>query len=289
MKAIRELHFTVSRNTQRGIAGVVRDYDLSGANSELSEIDDLITVRLAADDMRWQGIRNSLHRLGQSFVERLDVEYDQNDLDSASWLVLRSSGAEKWFSGCRAGTVYDFADACPACGTGARQLSALRLLGARKSKNKQCVNTLDDDLIVSADVATALESALVDRGCLRRVELAKTHSLSDWWQLLPRQTLPRMAQESLGLTVEDQCPVCKRDGHYDDMLEPFIPAYPIRDLNEISDPIAYTYECYGKSSRTDRTQVHLAKPRVLINAGVARILKDIRVRDLDLVPVRTHC
>lgn len=232
-----------------------------------------------------------LHTLGTSLGLRLlvreTVRYSGSDLRQAQLLVLQVTRAPRGEGGPRHGTSYDMASACPACGTGAEQLTPLRLWPSDVTATGRAtaLQTLDREILLSAPVALVLTRAGVEGSELVQAESPRGSALP-WVQLRPRRSLPAMDPLTRGVLVESQCPACRRDGHFGSSTIPMEIVYRGIDVAALPS-ILRSWECFGNSVvREPFARSVLAHPLILVKPLVMEALKGVKVRGLAFTPVR---
>jgi hypothetical protein len=155
---------------------------------------------------------------------------------------LQVSSAPSGEGGPRYGTDFDLGTGCSLCGTGARQVSPLyvRLSDAPKTK---AWATLDGEILLRTPFAAALE------GCtgleLRQALSSESGESIEWWQVIPLDELPPMANTTVGIRQDPRmmCPLCRLDG-YGTGVDSTI-RYEL-DPDQQSD-VSRTYEYFGRS------------------------------------------
>lgn len=214
--------------------------------------------------------------------------YDHSELLGAPLLHFAIDRQPKGEGGPTYGTRYDLAEACPRCGTGARQSSPLVLDARRVEKKGTITETLSRETLVSAELAGALAA----RGFsgVEFVPAESTHPERPlpWVQLLVRHKMPRMHPDTRGIITERQCPSCRRDGHFHTVTTPEEAVYDASglDLERLPDFVR-TWEHFGNSVLTEpfRESV-LATPLVFVKPRVYEMLREHGVRGMQFTPVR---
>ena len=85
----------------------------------------IVWVTLEETDPRIPVLFQLLKQYGEDWLERRYNRYTEPELDSARLLFMQAKEQCEISGGIRYGMTYDLAGACPACGTGARQTSAV--------------------------------------------------------------------------------------------------------------------------------------------------------------------
>ena len=84
-----------------------------------------VWVRLEETDPRIPILREIIERHGRRWLDWHEDRYTEEELDSARLLLMHANRQCEIDGGVKWGTTYDLSGACPACGTGGRQTSAL--------------------------------------------------------------------------------------------------------------------------------------------------------------------
>lgn len=223
---------------------------------------------------------------GIEWYERRYRMYFPEELEAAPLLWMRVTGLPHGQGGPACGTRYDLSEACPRCGTGARQVSGLRLKPSEVPEQGHVVATLHGEVVISSAVAQLFRNGGVSGVDLRAVKSEDDDSEVGWFQLLPVQVMPRMSSASLGIEREDPCPVCGRDGYCDDPLEPTEIVYNPKDLPPELPDVVMTWECFGNSCLSSPfEESRFAQPLILVKPRVYQILRSLGVQNVEFTPV----
>jgi hypothetical protein len=124
----------------------------------LRQID--VCVRLEATDPRIPVLLQLLQQHGERWSEFHEDRYTEDELDGARLLLLRPNRQCEVDGGVEWGTTYDLSGACPACGTGGRQTSALFMNGEHLAalEGHRAGATYYEHLLVDDGIAVELES-----------------------------------------------------------------------------------------------------------------------------------
>ena len=187
------------------------------------------------------------------------------------------------YSGPAAGTQYDLRDACPVCGTGARQIGPLGVQAKRGMETPDILLTLDRDVLLSARIGEELQRESLD--ALGAVQDAKGRDLP-LFQLLAQDTLPRFSSRTTGVLREDPCPACDRNGHFGDVTQPYRLVYKgVSDAIWKNDVLA-TWECFGTSAlRSPFSDSVIALPVQVISRRFFDLLRRAGVRPIEFQPL----
>ena len=189
----------------------------------------------------------------------------------------------------RPGMSYDESEACPTCGDGLRQTSAL-VLANKEIPKSGVLGSIDDEVIVHDSLAAEMEAAPLTGFRLGDV-IDRQGQLLPWKQLLIDGGMPPMIAAARGLVrgrtgSEAPCPNCNRDGWFDSVSEPFLPAYVGESLLHVPD-FAYAAERFGTGNWA--APIHgkrsLASRRLIVRPVVYAFFKARKIRGVRFTPV----
>jgi rRNA maturation protein Nop10 len=244
-------------------------------------------VTLGENDPRLQRLRAALSSEGIDWSERREYVYTTAELEAAPllWFVVRT--AERGSLGPKYGTEYDLSQACPLCGTGAVQISPLRLNPSEIPRKGAIFQTFDHEKLVSPELAQVITNAGVTGLTLRTAQSYRDGTDLPWVQLVSSVELPPMSSESKGIIRDDICPHCGRNGYFNSAHEPTEIKYSSTQvvLDELPD-VVHTYEYFGYSKiRVPFKTSYLAHPLLLVKPKVFKLFRQQKVRGLEFVPV----
>jgi len=266
------------KSAQLGDASLPREPNFAG----------YYTVTLHSTDTALSRLRETLRASGIEWSERRENVYGEDELRRAPLLLFLPDARERGRGGPTCGTEFDLSTACRCCGTGAQQVSPLRLDASNIPKKGTLLLTLDHETAFSTAVAQRLLDSDVSGLELRQIEACKTGERLPWFQMLADVELPPMTSSTSGLVRSNPCHCCARDGYFDSGAEPLEPVYSARELvpEELPD-VVHTYEHFGNSVLRDPiSESHFAQPRFLIKPRIWEILKEERVAPFTVIPVR---
>lgn len=205
--------------------------------------------------------------------------------------ILTISSKPTGESGESCASKYALSTACPNCGTGA--LLEGNLITKRLKNIKSFKETLDGDKIISEAVFTAMNMNGIKLAApLKNIVDTRGNALPSY-HLTSTIYLPA-AYESEGLIIEDQCPICKRNGYFNKILLgdlgkktptkvfPVGLKYQKRDaclLNECE--LINTYECMGLSSKgTAGGIIRYARPLQLVSSRIKELFESFDSKNL---------
>jgi hypothetical protein len=232
-------------------------------------------------------LRQALSAEGIDWTERREHSYSPKELRNAPLLWLTVTTAQKGLGGPTYGTVYDLADACAQCGSGATQTSPLILAPSQVAKKGDITMTLDNEILVSEDLALKLREASVT-GCeLRPSQPLKGQFAQPWIQIVTDVTLPPMAETTRGVVRQKPCPVCGRDGYFHSAHIPFEVLYDRHEVRLDSLPdMMHTHERFGNSKlAVPFKESHFAFPLLIVKPRLFDLFAAAKIRGVEFVPV----
>lgn len=215
------------------------------------------------------------------------------------YYVFTYTGKPIGESGENFGTKYNFDNACEICGSGAIVKEKLRC-SKIDTTLKDIFQTLDGDYIISENLYNRMINENIDVVNLKNVSNRRGDKLP-FYHFFSAIRLPK-AYETKGLILENQCKVCKRDGHFNDMvmgnLENHTPSkilpvqllYKKRDLDLIHQfDILSTWEHMGISNKkaTGNLVVRYARPMLVVSDSIKEIMEKLQLENLKFEPIKT--
>jgi len=207
--------------------------------------------------------------------------------------ILTYSGATPGESGEECGTEYSFEYACEACGTGAELSGNLKVRGITKIK-KDFFETINGDCIISQTLKESIKKKFPEFD-VKPVADTKNQT-SDFFHLYTSTTLPNFKETSTGYVKEDQCPICHRNGYYNDVIigqptivEPLNFKYDINDISRYSNEIILkTWECRGLSNKvkSGNKVVRFARPWIVVREDLKEVLESERVKNIHFEQIK---
>lgn len=258
----------------------------------LRQVDVWVTLEEA--DSRVPVLLQLLGQHGADWSEWHRDSYTEEELDSARLLLMHPNRQCEIDGGAKWGTTYDLSAGCPACGTGARQTSAVFVDGSeelRELAGHRAGATYHNHYLVEEGIAAELESigatglsfhsvyaVMPDR---RQVKLR-------WRQLSARRTLPPMSPRTTGLTRNRVCEVCRRNGYFRTNEAPTRIVYRASDLRDAED-VNLSWENYWFATlKPELRDSLLSAPWLLVTPKVRRVFRDAGVTTFDWLPVRVE-
>lgn len=205
------------------------------------------------------------------------------------YFIIKYRAAPKGESGELCGSKYDLSDACKNCGTGAKLVGNLICRGLSQVKN-DFFQTVDRDFLISERLYEFLLSKGIKLGNLKKVLDTKRRELP-FYHLYTELIFPRFLPESEGVKVDKkrQCSVCKRDGHFSDVIvkpgETILIPYKLKykgiskDFLESSD-IFFTWECFGLSNLkpSEMRDIRYARPMLIVSERIKEAFEEFKVK-----------
>ncbi len=200
-------------------------------------------------------------------------------------------------SGESCGSEYSFNESCKTCGTGARINTVLKVKGIGKSK-KHLFSTQDGDFVISSALYSKIKSVMPSF-ILEQVVNTKGEYL-DYFHLVANMTLAPFEEESSGYVIENQCPICHRNGYFNDIklgdLENQIPTkvkplsfiYSEKHLSNLEESEVFeTWESIGLSNlkANDNNAIRFARPWFIITENLKKIFESFNVNDVEFQPI----
>lgn len=192
---------------------------------------------------------------------------------------------------------YDFQNACPVCGTGAELVGKLKTKGLTKVKNDFFL-TLDTDYIISENLYNKLVEKKIKLGLLQNVLDYRNNDLP-FYHLYTNIYFP-MSNKKNGLIIENQCRICKRNGHFNKVIigdtEIKIPTevipidlqYSISDLSFLNhSDIFYTWECMGLSNKEvlGNKVERYARPLLIVSERIKNAFEEFKLKNVVFEPI----
>jgi hypothetical protein len=250
-----------------------------------------VRVTLAEDDERVPVLFELLRRHGVAWSEFHEDRHTDAELDSARLLLMWPNGECEIDGGIWRGTTYDLSEACPACGTPARQTSPMFMDGEDmpKLEGHRAGGTFVEVPCVDERLAEELEASgatgLYFRSVYAVMEDGRQVKLR-WKQLCAKRSLPPMSPLTTGLVRVGDCKVCMRNGYRLTRNAPTRIVYHASDLKGVDD-VNMTWEHYYEAAlKPNMRDTHLSYPYILVTPKVMRIFRAAGVSEFDWIPIR---
>ncbi len=248
-----------------------------------------VVVELDSDDPRLPLLQGRFQALGLDPLEGRWDEYTEAELDAAPLLVMSCDFDASVYGGPRLGTTYDMSEACPRCGAGARQTSAMFIDGEDlpKLEGRRASATYYKNMLVDEKLAGVLaESSLTGisfQGVFAAFEEKNPIQLP-WRQLCATHALPRMSPRSTGVKPYQSC-ACGRSSFVTPAEVPLRLAYRARDVADIRDTNV-SWEWWGEVKfNGDVSDALFPRPQFLVTPKVRRNFLDAGVTDFNWIPI----
>ena len=272
--------------------------DSAGCGADVATMDDVAVLRrvfvevtLDKADPRVSVLFHLLKQQGKEWGEWHEDRYTEEELDSARLLLMNPTRSAEVNGGVHWGMTYDLSEACPACGTGARQTSAAFVDGedlGELQEHRAGVTTFWH-VLVDEGLATDLENTGASGLSFRNVYAImpdKRQVKLRWKQLCADNTLPRMSPLTTGLGRQRACEVCWRNGYVVTAKAPGRVAYRASDLRGALD-VNQTWEnMWFAILDPDFKESVLSRPWTIVTPKVRRVFRDAGVTAFEWLPVR---
>jgi hypothetical protein len=191
---------------------------------------------------------------------------------------------------------YDMGHACPNCGTGYKLIGNLPVKAVKFQK--EFIETLDQDYLISEKLYSELNSAGVKMDTLLRVINFKSKEELPYYHFNPELNFPKLLPESEGIVTDEQCPICKRNGFFDHQVFPKDASGEVivdqvgfvsrkykyssidKTLFDQSD-VFFTWEHFGYSRlKSDgKYVIRYARPRLIVSEIVKKVFEDQKIKN----------
>ena len=260
----------------------------------------VVRVTLEARDPRLPVLLQLLKQHGEDWLDVRWDHYTDEELDQAPLIVMSHRTDHEVFGGPRMGTKYDMASACPTCGTGARQTSALMIDGEGLAtlEGLRAASTYYSDILVDEALAEELEDSGATGLSFRSVYAVmedKRQVKLRWRQMCAAHTLPPMSPRSTGVerwAPGDErgcaCTSCGRCGFSSISNDPARLVYRAQDLSGAED-VNTTWEWFEYwQFNGDVSEDKFAYPWFLVTPKVQRVFRAAGVTAFEWLPIRVE-
>lgn len=219
-------------------------------------------------------------------------------MNNKKFYVLGCNSLPKGDSGESIGGKYDLSSACSYCGTKARLIGSLYTKGIQKIQ-RDFFYTLSNDCIISEDLFRKLIFSQINLGNSSQVVDQRGNALP-YYHLNPSFYFPKALAASTGLITDKQCPLCKQDGFFSDVIvgnfEKNIPTYvtPIElhydeipeDFLNQSD-VFNSWEHLGRSNLIAEKNkvIGYARPLLIVSEKLRVAFEEEKIKDVSFSPV----
>jgi hypothetical protein len=250
-----------------------------------------VVVKLEETDPRLPTLLQLLKQHDEDWLERHYDVFTEEELDSARLLLMQPNRQCEIDGGVAFGMTYDLSGACPACGTGGKQTSAVFVDGddLGNLEGHRAGATYPWHFIVAESLAKDLERIGATGLSFREVYAVwrdKRTLKLPWKQLCAARTLPPMSPSTTGLIRERACEVCWRNGYFESDDEPTRIVYRASDLRD-ADDVSLSWENVGYGIlKPELRESTLSRPWMVVTPKVRRVFRDAGVTCFDWLPVR---
>ena len=270
----------------------------AGCGRDVATVEDVpvlrqvvVWVTLEENDSRLPVLRALLKPYDSNPLEHHTDHFTEEELNNARLLIMHPNRQCEIDGGVEWGMSYDFSGACPACGTGGSQTSAVFVDGEHVSdlEGQRAGATYFFHLLVDEGLAEELEQSGV-RGLSFRsvyaVHKNKRQVKLRWKQLLATHVLPPMSPKTSGLVRDRACEACGRNGYFQTGKEPTRIVYRGSELREALD-VNHTWENLGFAVLEPKLKDSLLSyPWTVVTPKVRRIFMNAGVTSFDWLPIR---
>ena len=250
-----------------------------------------VWVTLIDTDERLPRLLALLRHHGVEWIEIRRDRYTDEELDRSKLIIAQPNRECEVIGGVEYGTTYDLSGACPACGTGARQTSALFIDGEdiEKLEGHRAGASIFWHVLVDERLAAELENIGATGLSFRSVYAVmrdKRQIKLRWKQLCAERTLPPMSPRTTGLVRDRACRVCNRNGYARTPEEFKRIHYRARDVERVDD-VNMTWEWFGFAKlQPNLRDSLLSYPWLLVTPKVMRVFRNAGVTEFDWLPIR---
>lgn len=236
-------------------------------------------------------LRELLRSHNVEWSERKEYLYTDSELRQAPLLWMYMPTAPKDLGVPFSRDQYDFADACPNCGTGARRIKPLIARASAFPKRAKICESAHGDVLIAASAADALRRESVTGIDLLEVHASKGDQVLPWYRLTATHELPRMSPNTRGIIMSEfkrRCPICQQDEFYHSAHDPIEIAYSSGsvDVGQLPD-VVHTWERFGKSGIEEPFKFsRFAPPLLLVKPRVFDLFRAEKIKRAAFLPVR---
>ena len=272
----------------------------AGCGPDVATVEDVpvlrqveVWVTLEEADPRLLMLFQLLKQHGESWLEFHEDRYTEEEMDGARLLLLHPNRECEIDGGVEWGMTYDLSGACPACGTGGRQTSAVFVDGEHLADldGKRAGATYHGHILVDEGLAADLEGTGATGLSFRAVYAVmpdKRQRRLRWKQICADRTLPPMSPRTTGLAREQACQVCQRNGYFRMKEAPTRIVYRESDLHEAQDVNLSWENMWFAVLEPDLRDSLLSWPWLLVTPKVWRVFRDAGVTSFDWLPIRVE-
>jgi hypothetical protein len=187
--------------------------------------------------------------------------------------LLFNTSKEIGESGEAAGANYDMVNACTNCGTGYKLIGNLPVKAIKFKRD--FIETLDRDYLISENLYSELRSSDITMNNLLCITDGKLKKELPYYHLNPEFCFPRMNDDSEGIVTDEQCPVCKQNDFFDQII------YPKDEKDEViiaqikSIPRKYKYSIFD-TTFLEKSDIFYTKRGQICNSLCQTSLNCIR-------------
>lgn len=214
------------------------------------------------------------------------------------YYIIFYSGSMKGESGEPCNSKYTFQYACDACGTGTMLVGNLTAKGLSNVKNN-FFETYDYDYLISKELFDfMINKNLKIANCLNVID--SKGKPTNYYHFTSKYIMPKKSYKSTGLVIDHQCPVCSRNGFFNEAIAeesengkrykplPIKLVYENIDKEFLeSSDIFVTWECFGWSNLVAEgfKAVRYARPFVIVSENIKNAFEDFKIKNVNFEEV----
>lgn len=282
-----------SRDIPGGVEPMLREL---GCGPDVAIIEDLpvdVTITLLDTDERLPRLVERLEQLGADYGRGHHDRFTEEELDNARLLFMKTYHECEVDGGGEFGTTYDLEGACPVCGAGARQTSALFLDGdddeLPKLQGHRAALTYRGEVLVDERLADEIEklgpTGLVFHNVYALMPDNRQVKLR-WKQISSDRILPPMSPRTTSVNRTQPCPACLRSGYRTGAKVPLRVVYRASDLEGAGDVNLTWEQCGPGELNADPRKISLPVPWLLVTPKVMRVMRNAGVTEFVWMPIR---
>lgn len=285
-----KLKIFISFNIKEGTNNFFKDFFIVNNKKDIAEEFEkpyplFRNFKLDFHDPLLNNSRKFLKRYAENWGERIDYEFDKEELDSCKLLTFGGLRYPKIFAGPETGTKYDLTNACKRCGSGAIQVGPLRIRPS-DLKKLDVQNGIYWHVIISKRLRDLFLKENVSGVEFREITSKIDSKGLNYYQIIPKYNLPPSLPSSF--EIDNQCPVCKRDGYFDGHIEgePKILKYKLSEDTLNKADFFFSYELLGYSIlRKPFEKSIFNQPKVLVIPKIFKIVSKLKIKEAGFYPV----
>jgi hypothetical protein len=249
---------------------------------------ELISINLEAGDERIDKIIAMTQPYDEDPIVSRYYDFTEEERQTAPLLVMTRDANEYLSAGAWEGTKYDLTNACPICGTGARQTSALYVHNdAQRIRKHRAIGGDEGSILVDLGLENKLRAAGVTGvsfGDVYGRSKPQKRTLLARQQIIVEHSLPPEASNG-DLARTNACTKCHRGNMSYAGPGPYRTVYRRQDINDIRD-FNLSWEWFGSfEPSSDPSMIKLPMPHTLVTPKVMNIFREAGVTTFEWTPI----